>query len=356
MNTGNLLSTELHSKNVQVQTSPRPECPTCGTNGQLLYESLIDTIWSAPGSWNLKRCSQAHCGTLWLDPCPNPKELYKLYLEYYTHGTTPNYPKWFLALFDDIQRSYLAAHYQYSAEGLGWRRMLALCASFHPGIKAWLDQSVMHLPAHKGGRLLDVGCGDGNFLSLMSKLGWSVCGIEPDPVGVQSAVNRGLDVRSGSLENAVFEDDSFDAITLNHVIEHVPDPKAVLSECRRIVKRDGQIVVVTPNADSLLHRKFGRHYLHLDPPRHLQIFTSASLNSLCQQSGLRVLRSFTSMRNSDAVYLASRQIRRYGHYEWGHLGGSATRLMAQFIYFPAAIRHFLSPLCGEELVLVLARD
>jgi 2-polyprenyl-3-methyl-5-hydroxy-6-metoxy-1,4-benzoquinol methylase len=293
---------------------------------------------------------------LWLDPSPRPEELYKLYADYYTHGSKPKFPGWCLALFDDIQRSYVAAHYKYPAEGLGWRRMLALCAWLHPGIKAWLDLSVMLQSARKGGSLLDVGCGGGGFLSFMSELGWSVCGVDPDPVAVENAVRRGLDARIGLLEADTFESESFDAVTLNHVIEHVPDPKAVLSECRRIVKRDGQIVVVTPNADSRLHRKFGRHYLHLDPPRHLQIFTSASLNSLCQQAGLRVLRSFTSIRTIDAAFLASRQIRRCGHYEWGTLGGSATRLMTQFIYFPAAIRHLLSPLCGEELVLVLTRD
>lgn len=90
--------------------------------------------------------------------------------------------------------------------------MLALCAWLHPGIKAWLDLSVMLQSARKGGRLLDVGCGGGGFLSSMSELGWSVCGVDPDPVAVENAVRRGLNARIGLLEADTFESDSFDAI------------------------------------------------------------------------------------------------------------------------------------------------
>ena len=90
--------------------------------------------------------------------------------------------------------------------------MLAWCVWLHPGIKAWLDQSVMLESAREGGRLLDLGCGDGGFLSFMSELGWSICGVDPDPVAVKNAVRRGLDARIGLWEADTFESDSFDAI------------------------------------------------------------------------------------------------------------------------------------------------
>ena len=90
--------------------------------------------------------------------------------------------------------------------------MLAWCVWLHPRIKAWLVLAVMLQSARKGGRLLDVGCGDGGFLSFMSELGWSVCGVDPDPVAVENAVRRGLDARIGLLEADTFESDSFDAI------------------------------------------------------------------------------------------------------------------------------------------------
>jgi|GEM_PF-5964753 len=75
--------------------------------------------------------------------------------------------------------------------------MLAWCAWLHPGIKAWLDLSVMLQSARKGGSLLDVGCGGGGCLSFMSELGWSVCSVDPDSVAVENAVRRALDVRIG---------------------------------------------------------------------------------------------------------------------------------------------------------------
>lgn len=86
-----------------------------------------------------------------------------------------------------------------------------------------------------------------------------VMGVEPDQEAVRIAREQfRLEIFQGTLEEARFPDDNFDAITLNHVIEHVTDPISLLTECRRILKPVGKLVVVTPNIWSPGARLFGK--------------------------------------------------------------------------------------------------
>jgi SAM-dependent methyltransferase len=71
------------------------------------------------------------------------------------------------------------------------------------------------------------------------------------------------------------------------VIEHLADPIGELKECRRILKPSGSIVIATPNANGLGHLAARRHWLGLDPPRHLQIFTPNALTRMLATSGFR---------------------------------------------------------------------
>jgi len=107
--------------------------------------------------------------------------------------------------------------------------------------------------------------------------GWLVEGIESDPRAVEVARGSGLEVHQGSFPNPDLESARFDAVTLNHVLEHLHDPIAALREAFRILKPGGLLSITTPNLNSAGHRHFGRHWLHLDPPRHLTIFDSGTL-------------------------------------------------------------------------------
>ena len=105
-----------------------------------------------------------------------------------------------------------------------------------------------YLKADDRGRLLDVGSGNGLFLHQMKRLGGAVAGVELD--GRAASVARakfGLEVFEGPLEEATFPDEYFDAITMNHVIEHVLDPVGLLKECRRVLRPGGKLVVTTLN-------------------------------------------------------------------------------------------------------------
>ena len=119
----------------------------------------------------------------------------------------------------------------------------------------------MALAGRAPGKLLDVGCGNGEFLAMMQQAGWDVSGVEPDPTAAQVSSERlNITVPTVDLEGASFPSKSFDAITLSHVLEHVYDPIGVLRECRRILKPAGHVVIVTPNIGSLGHARFGGNW------------------------------------------------------------------------------------------------
>lgn len=137
------------------------------------------------------------------------------------------------------------------------------------------------------GRLLDVGCGAGVFLSLMQRRGWRVAGVEPNlALARELRVRRGLDVHAGGLDEIPDGWGPFDVVTLFHVVEHLADPAAGLERVRSLVRKDGVVVVVTPNVEALEHRLFGRHWYALQPPDHLWLFSRRALRILLELSRL----------------------------------------------------------------------
>ncbi|MGZ8463014.1 MAG: class I SAM-dependent methyltransferase [Candidatus Deferrimicrobiaceae bacterium] len=143
------------------------------------------------------------------------------------------------------------------------------------------------------GRLLDIGCGNGDFLARMRGKGWEVEGLEVDSEAVKSARSRhGLTIHHGALETWKLPDGSFDAITANHVIEHVHDPIALIRECLRVLKPGGVLVLATPNINGDAHRVFGRNWTHLDPPRHLHLFSGTTLKECGTRAGFQKIEVF----------------------------------------------------------------
>jgi 2-polyprenyl-3-methyl-5-hydroxy-6-metoxy-1,4-benzoquinol methylase len=250
--------------------------------------------------------------------------------------------------------AHLERRYGYETGLNRWSAILALLAIGHPGGAAELGFRVMYLQRPQAGaQLLDVGCGSGQFLDRMRSLGWTVRGLDPDPAAVEVATSRGLDVRLGQLGPKTYGDSTFDAVCLSHSIEHLADPGAVLSECRRVLKPDGVLVVATPNLDSWGHRLFGASWIHVDPPRHQHLFRKASLLRLMRDRGLRVDAAFTTSRTARFVWSASHAVARSGR---AVLGGPRARRELAGVPFQLLQRLLLAfrPTAGEELI-VLAR-
>jgi len=164
----------------------------------------------------------------------------------------------------------------------------------------------MHLNQLSPGRLLEIGCGDGKFLDRMKGCGWTVEGVDFDAQAARAAMeNFGIEVKVGRLEEMRYPDDSFDAVTLQHVIEHVFDPVATMREVFRILKPGGTVVVLTPNAGSLGQRTFGTNWRGLEPPRHIQLFTPGTLDFVARKAGLETVRVYSTAVHAWIILSAS---------------------------------------------------
>ena len=147
------------------------------------------------------------------------------------------------------------------------------------------------------GNLLDVGCANGEFLSLAKKHGFAVYGVEVNAYTADIAMNNGLNVFNGTLEEAHFEDNYFSAIYLGDIIEHVTDPVGLLKECKRILKKGGVVAVSTPNMDCFwvlatqyICRWFKFPWSVLHPPYHLYLFSDANFKKLMDVLDFKVLK------------------------------------------------------------------
>ncbi len=154
--------------------------------------------------------------------------------------------------------------------------------------------------------LLDIGCGDGAFLGKMARRGWRVAGVDFDPQAVAHAREvHGLDVAVGTAQSVLASGRKYGMVTASHVIEHVPDPVEFLRQSRQLLERGGRIVLRTPNSESFGHRRYGQAWRGLEPPRHLQLFSRASLSACADRAGLKVLACFTTAADAEGILILS---------------------------------------------------
>ena len=266
-------------------------CPACGRfSRHPLHADLPDrTFRSAPGKWTIWRCDS--CGAGYLNPRPTAAAIARAYESYYTHEDALEW--WLRDDLTAVRRLAVRLVHGRMNSRLGYHRRPALrSGAVLLPLLIRRDRELLghlrYLRARTDGRVLDVGCGDGAYLKLLRSLGWSTAvGVDPDSTAVQRAGAGGLDVRLGTLDDVELPAESFDAITLNHSIEHVHDPVGLLRQCRRLLAPGGELIVYTPNLDGEGHRRYGRDWFHLDPPRHMVIFTPAALRATLEAAGFR---------------------------------------------------------------------
>lgn len=140
----------------------------------------------------------------------------------------------------------------------------------------------------RGGSLLDLGCGKGQFIYGATADGWTVKGIETAADRAKFGVEEyGLDVSTEEYRSGAIAGGPFDVITLFHVLEHLPRPahllRALLADN---LAEGGYLVLEVPLFESLQSRLAGKHWLHLDPPLHLSHFNKQSLIKLLAELDL----------------------------------------------------------------------
>lgn len=268
-------------------------CPICGSaERSVLHEQLVDNVFfAAPGKWALHGCT--HCGGAYLDPRPSADTIHRAYANYYTHQEVAGRDDYSsLSALRKLRRRLVNGYtnWRYSTNFQPASQFGVLTAFAMPRLKKRLDRQYRHLPRlpKGGGKLLDLGCGDGSFLALARTCGWEVVGLDPDPKAAANAARQGLTVHEGGIEYFAGQTNQFDVITLNHVIEHVYDPIKVLEACHALLKPGGQLWVETPNIDSFGHARFQQNWRGLETPRHLVLFNQNSLSQAFVSAGFRV--------------------------------------------------------------------
>ncbi|HVL88836.1 MAG TPA: class I SAM-dependent methyltransferase [Actinomycetota bacterium] len=135
------------------------------------------------------------------------------------------------------------------------------------------------------GRLLDVGCGLGYLLESARARGWEAVGVDPSPFSVRRAREKGFEAHRGLLHELGLPAASFDAISLLQVVEHLIDARALLAECRRLLKPGGALLVETPNPASLLAAVKREGFNYWIPPVHCVWYTPDALGRVLAAAG-----------------------------------------------------------------------
>lgn len=155
----------------------------------------------------------------------------------------------------------------------------------------------------KPGRVLDVGCNAGELLAIFRDHGWQVEGVEISP-GPAAFARRQLNapVFNGAIEDFTLSGEPFDLITLSHVLEHLHEPRAVLTKLSSLVATDGGLLVEVPNADDLALPAFGGLYRPLCPGDHVSFFDRNSLEFVLALSGWRTASMNSPLHARDVIY------------------------------------------------------
>lgn len=212
-----------------------------GEDFQLLYNEALDML-------------ETH-------PRPSEEQLPKYYQseDYISHT--------------DAKRNWFEKAYQF-VKSIALKRKLNLINSF-----SFSDK-----------HLLDVGCGTGDFLKIAKENNWQVSGIEPN--------SNARKIANGKTGNFVFDSDqllkfkpqSFDVITLWHVLEHLPKLENHISIFESLLKPNGRLIIAVPNYKSFDALYYKKYWAAFDAPRHLWHFSQQSISKLVQQQGMQLVK------------------------------------------------------------------
>ena len=227
----------------------------CGSDKLENIYLTHDRHYDIKGEYEIDKCND--CGLVFLNPMPTEEFLTSLYpVTYYSYQD-----------FYEKKQSFFKRFV---------KKYLLNIRTFDPVFKS-------------PGKMLDIGCGSGQFLFSMKKKGWEVHGVEVN----ENAAKLGnelenLNIHIGSLLTSNYETDSFDYIRSNHSFEHMTNPKEVLTEIHRILKPGGKLLIGVHNIDSFNARFFKKYWWYLGAPTHTFNYSVATLSKMLDQCGFNV--------------------------------------------------------------------
>ncbi len=225
-------------------------CNVCGGNDTRCLTEC--------GEFRIVRCQR--CGLVYLNPRPAPAELASLYADYHARG-------------GETEAS--------------WDRLMGRIYRESAGLlHAWRNGA-------RPGRLLDVGCGYGAFVTAMREEGWDAEGLDVSSRVVEVAVRKGRPVRQGTLDGLQGAEGTYDAITMFYVLEHLPDPMGALRKVALLLVPGGILLIRIPHTSPIVRllAPIGLGGTLYDPPYHLYDFSPAVLRDMLRRTGFVDIRT-----------------------------------------------------------------
>lgn len=243
----------------------RCSCPLCGSSDERVMLTARDELYGADGEFVVVRC--AHCSLIRTNPRPDRSTIGRYYPETYSPHLT-----------SAVGVTASAPRRGSSRQAQGWRHALR-------GLIRYQTEAV---PPLRPGRMLEIGCASGAFMREMQKSGWTVEGLEFSEVAAERACAAGLHVRVGSVDEAVFEADSYDLVVGWMVLEHLHDPVNALRHIRSWARPEAWLCLSVPDASAMEFSLFGRYWYALQVPTHLTHFTPTTLCAVLEAAGWHV--------------------------------------------------------------------
>jgi len=265
-------------------------CVNCGSAVMTDFlKGGKDYEYGVPGEFNMMMC--AECGLVFMNPRPGLEEIISFYPETY-HGYRR--PKG--TVFSILAKMRWNKRYKL------YRKLI--------GAK---------------GRILDVGCGEGEVLKEMGRRGYEMVGVEFKKEVAERGRKNALNVLYGTLESVDLPKNHFDVIIMNHLIEHLDNPHQTLQKAFELLRPGGLLVGETPSLETVEYRIFGKRWGGFHFPRHLQIYTESTLRDTLSRNGFKDIRFLLpkhpgqlakSMENwiTDVIYPFNRRNGKTGLY------------------------------------------
>lgn len=271
----------------QMSVQAGSTCIACDAALQPAIPAISDDRYGCPGVFSIARCPS--CGQMRTLPPLAEADLPDLYSRYYPRG--------------DVDFSALQAEAA---------RVVAPAAR----LRRWLagTDNQGHYRARPGQQVLDIGSGSCLSLLELRAMGAEAWGVEADPNVRAIADHFQLRVHIGSIHDRPFPDQAFDLIVLNQVIEHVPDPQALLETVRRRLKPDGRVILSFPNIGSVQAARSGTSWINWHVPYHQHHFNRQSFALLAARAGYAVshVRTITPNLWTLLQWRANRETRAEG--------------------------------------------
>lgn len=265
-------------------------CLLCASDRAEVVETFPDPKANIP-LFSVLKCSD--CGLLYTDPQPSLEVIAQYYEE--------DYSSWHLTSsrgthFGSAWHRWTFCHHfgypQFCDELPFFKRLFTRAMSYFHSETAVVPRGL------RGGRLLDVGCGSGQFLGLMAHLGWSVTGVEPSPKACQMAAARwGIKPINGWIEDV--KDGSFDVVSMIGVIEHLHDPLDALRKVRQLLGPNGSLLLTTHDIPGPGPRLFGKKWVGWEVPQHLYFFDRSTMTSMLKKAGFKSVNVTGHFRSID---------------------------------------------------------